>query len=143
MVKRCLLINIGLVLDMDYTIRKLKETEYPLLKDFLYEVIFVPDGVEAPPKSIVDIPQLQVYIFGFGPDPHDVALIAAVVGGESDRNTRPLDYAWVLSIREQCIAHKVHFEFRQCGTHFIKDGKSYTLSTRNLCSQARKADINY
>lgn len=39
-------------------------------------------------------------------------------------------------IREQCIARKVHFEFRQCGTRFIKDGKSYTLSTRDLCSQA-------
>ncbi len=66
-----------------------------------------------------------------------------VVGGESDRNARPLDYTWVLSIREQCIARKVHFEFRQCGTHFIKDGKRYTLLTRDLCSQARKANINY
>ena len=26
-----------------------------------------------------------------------------VVGGESDQNARPLDYAWVLDIREQCI----------------------------------------
>ena len=66
-----------------------------------------------------------------------------VVGGESDRNARPLDYEWVLAIREQCIAHKVHFEFRQCGTHFIKDGKNYTLSVRDLCSQARKANIDY
>ena len=66
-----------------------------------------------------------------------------VVGGESDKNARPLDYAWVLAIREQCIARKVHFEFRQCGTHFIKDGRRYTLSTRDLCSQARKANINY
>lgn len=65
-----------------------------------------------------------------------------VVGGESDRNARPLDYEWVLSIREQCISHKVHFEFRQCGTHFIKDGKNYRLSTRDLCSQAKKANIN-
>ena len=70
----------------------------------------------------------------------DVELV--VVGGESDRNARPLDYAWVLSIREQCIAHKVHFEFRQCGTHFIRDGKRYTLSVHDLCSQARKANIN-
>lgn len=49
----------------------------------------------------------------------------------------------VLQIRQQCMSNNVHFEFRQCGTHFIKDGKSYTLSTRNLCSQARKANINY
>lgn len=36
-----------------------------------------------------------------------------------------------------------YFEFRQCGTRFIKDGKSYTLSTLDLCSQSRKANINY
>lgn len=65
-----------------------------------------------------------------------------VVGGESDPGARPLDYAWVLSIREQCIRQGVHFEFRQCGTHFIKDGKTYTLPVRELCSQARKANIN-
>ncbi len=66
-----------------------------------------------------------------------------VVGGESDVSARPLDFAWVLAIREQCIAHKTHFEFRQCGTHFIKDGKCYTLSTRDLCSQAKKANIDF
>lgn len=66
-----------------------------------------------------------------------------VVGGESDRNARPLDYNWVLDIREQCISKEVNFEFRQCGTHFIKDGKMYNLNVRDLCSQARKAGINY
>jgi len=70
----------------------------------------------------------------------DIELV--VVGGESDRNARPLDYEWVLAIREQCISHDVHFEFRQCGTHFIKDGKIYTLNARDLCSQARKANID-
>jgi len=65
-----------------------------------------------------------------------------VVGGESDRDARPLDYDWVLAIREQCLSRNVHFEFRQCGTHFIKDGKRYTLHVRDLCSQARKANIN-
>lgn len=38
---------------------------------------------------------------------------------------------------------KLRFEFRQCGTHFIKDGMQYTLATRDLCSQARKAHINF
>lgn len=65
-----------------------------------------------------------------------------VVGGESDHNARPLNYDWVLSIREQCIKNNVKFEFRQCGTNFIKDGTLYKLNVRQLCSQARKADIN-
>lgn len=65
-----------------------------------------------------------------------------VVGGESDPQARPLNYDWVLSIREQCLNKSVHFEFRQCGTHFIKEGKHYTLSVKDLCSQAKKANIN-
>lgn len=66
-----------------------------------------------------------------------------VVGGESDLNARPLNYDWVLDIREQCIRRNVSFEFRQCGTYFIKDGKEYRLQTKDLCSQARKAGIDF
>lgn len=66
-----------------------------------------------------------------------------VVGGESDINARPLDYAWVLDIREQCIRKNVSFEFRQCGTHFIKDGKRYKLQTKDLSKQAKLAGIDY
>jgi protein gp37 len=71
---------------------------------------------------------------------HGVELV--VVGGESGRDARPLDYDWVLNIREQCKRQNVHFEFRQCGTHFIKDGKRYLLAVKDLCDQARKANIN-
>ena len=66
-----------------------------------------------------------------------------VVGGESDHYARPLDYSWVLDIREQCVRKNVNFEFRQCGTHFIKDGRQYRLQTKDLCAQARKANIDY
>lgn len=65
-----------------------------------------------------------------------------VVGGESDYRARPLDYSWVLNIREQCIRQGVSFEFRQCGTHFIKDGKWYTLKTKDLRNQAKKANVD-
>jgi protein gp37 len=66
-----------------------------------------------------------------------------IVGGESDYNARPLDYDWVLDIREQCIRKKINFEFRQCGTHFIKDGKEYVLQVKDLSRQAKVANINY
>ena len=66
-----------------------------------------------------------------------------VVGGESDRYARPLCYDWVLKVREGCIRKRVAFEFRQLGTHFVKDGKEYNIQRKDLCVQARKADINY
>ncbi len=70
----------------------------------------------------------------------DIELV--VVGGESGRDARPLDYAWVLHVRQQCIEHGVHFQFRQCGTHFIKDGKQYTLPVHQLIKQAKAAGID-
>ena len=66
-----------------------------------------------------------------------------VVGGESDRNARPFHYDWALKIREQCIRKNVNFEFRQCGTYTIKDGKQYKIQTRDLMKQAKKAGIDF
>lgn len=65
---------------MNYTIRELRGTEYPLLKEFLYEAIFVPEGMGPPLRSILDGPELQVYISGFGTQPDDSALCAEVNG---------------------------------------------------------------
>lgn len=51
---------------MDYRIREIKESEYPVLPDFLYEAIFIPEGTEKPSKSIIEQPELQVYTADFG-----------------------------------------------------------------------------
>lgn len=72
---------------------------------------------------------------------NDIDLV--VVGGESDQKARYLNYEWVLKIRKQCIESQTNFEFRQCGTHFIKDNKYYYLQTKDLCKLARKANIDY
>lgn len=63
---------------MDYKIRRISEEEYSLLEDFLYEAIFVPEGMSAPPRSIIDRPELQVYIADFGTRDGDIALVAEV-----------------------------------------------------------------
>ena len=47
---------------MDYKIRKLKQNEVNVLNTFLYEAIFTPDGVDAPPYEIIKQPELQVYV---------------------------------------------------------------------------------
>ncbi len=59
-------------------IRNMHETEYPLLKDFLYEAIYIPEGVTPPPKSVIEIPELQVYIADFGKQKWDIAMVAEV-----------------------------------------------------------------
>lgn len=61
-------------------IREMQPTEYPLPENFLYEAIFIPKGVEPPPKSIINRPELQVYISDFGTKPHDLAIVAEIEG---------------------------------------------------------------
>ena len=51
---------------MDYIIREIRKNEYPILSEFLYEAIFIPEGMDKPPKSIIEQPELQVYIKDFG-----------------------------------------------------------------------------
>lgn len=65
---------------MNIQIRKWKEGEQKLLEDFLYEAIFIPEGAEAPPREIIRLPELQVYITDFGSMPDDICFLAEVEG---------------------------------------------------------------
>ena len=62
------------------TIRALRADETELLKDFLYQAIFIPKGAEAPPETIVDLPELAVYYKDFGTGPADICLVAEESG---------------------------------------------------------------
>lgn len=73
---------------MDYEIRTISEGEDRLLQDFLYEAIFVPEGTPAPPKSIINQPELQIYISGFGREKDDIGLAAEV-------NRKAVGAVWV------------------------------------------------
>ena len=64
------------------------------------------------------------------------------VGGESGPDARICDYAWVLSLRDQCLAAGVRFSFHQTGSRFLKDGKLYSIPRRHQHLQARKAGID-
>jgi len=65
---------------MQYIIRPMCPDDFPLLQDFLYEAIYVPEGKEAPDKAVIEQPELQIYIQDFGCSEHDRALIAEVDG---------------------------------------------------------------
>lgn len=62
---------------MNYCIRKLREDEQGILADFLYEAIYIPEGVEAPARNIIEQPELQLYISDWGKE-DDYCLVAEV-----------------------------------------------------------------
>ena len=78
---------------MDYTIRPILAGEVGLLQDFLYEAIFVSEGLPAPPKSIINQPELQVYITGFGTKKDDIGLAAEI-------DNKPIGAVWVLIMND-------------------------------------------
>ena len=57
-------------------IRKLCSKEVDLLKDFLYEAIFIPEGMEPPARDIVKRLELRIYYDDFGQGPADYCLVA-------------------------------------------------------------------
>ena len=63
---------------MNTIIRKIRPEEYSLLREFLYQAIYLPEGVEPPPRSVVDLPELQIYVTDFGTRPGDHCLVAEV-----------------------------------------------------------------
>ena len=65
---------------MTTLIRQIRQDETPLLNHFLYEAIFIPEGVAAPPQSIIENDDLQVYVRNFGQEPDDRCLVAECDG---------------------------------------------------------------
>ena len=63
---------------MNYLIRELRQDEMEVLDTFLYEAIFIPKGVSAPSKDIINQPELQVYVKNFGEDKGDLCLVTQV-----------------------------------------------------------------
>lgn len=68
-------------------LREIKESEYSLLKDFLYEAIFIPEGMQPPAREIIEQPELKLYYEDFGAGKADYCIVAA-------DNCRVVGAAW-------------------------------------------------
>ena len=75
-------IRAGIIRPMDYQIRHMSEEEWPLLEEFLYEAIYVPDDFEGeiPRGVIYDDPKCRAAFEGFGSLPDDRAVVTVADG---------------------------------------------------------------
>lgn len=62
------------------TYRPLQPSETELLKTFIYEAIFIPEGVEPPPFDIIYRPEIALYYEGFGNGSADTCIVAEIDG---------------------------------------------------------------
>jgi len=77
---RCLDVEDLITIHRGFLIRKLSIEESDLLKDFLYQAIFIPQGAEAPARDIIERPELRIYYEDFGSSPGDHCLVAEAAG---------------------------------------------------------------
>ena len=57
-------------------LRELQLEEADLLRDFLYEAIFIPEGMDPPPRDIIGRPELKLYYEDFGSGKADFCIVA-------------------------------------------------------------------
>ena len=101
---------------MNFIIREMRAEEYPVLEEFLYQAIFVPEGQIPPPRSILQNAELRVYLDDFGTGYADFAIAA-----ESDG--RIAGAVWVRDMHDYghvedgvpSFAISVLPEYRGCG----------------------------
>ncbi|MCH5237031.1 MAG: DUF5131 family protein [Muribaculaceae bacterium] len=74
-------------------------------------------------------------------DPDKIEEVSA--GGESGKYARPLDFNWVLNLRDQCVAANVPFNFHQTGSYIIKDSRRFHIPRKLQHSQAHKANVDF
>ena len=74
-------------------IRSLKEEEYNLLEEFLYQAIYIPEGFSPLERSILQDPDLQMYVKDFGQKDGDFALAA-------EENGQIVGIVWVRLMKD-------------------------------------------
>ena len=125
---------------MMIAIRKLREDETGLLKDFTYEAIFIPEGAEPPDRSIVERPELALYYEDFGSGLYDNCLVAEadgrVVGAVWTRLMK--DYGHV-DDRTPSFAISLYKDYRGRGIGTAMMRKMLELLREQGCSRASLA----
>lgn len=105
-------------------LRELKSEETILLRDFLYEAIFIPEGMDPPPRDIIERPELKLYYEDFGSGKADLCIVAEedgkVVGAAW---TRLMDDYGHVDEETPSFAISLYKEYRGqgIGTRLMKD----------------------
>lgn len=67
-----------------------------------------------------------------------------IAGGENYDGSRPLDFAWVKNLYDECVAFNTTFCFIETGSCFVKDGRVYHIPDKGVQSrQAFKSGLQY
>lgn len=105
-------------------IRRITSDDQSFLWEILYHAIHVEPGSEPPPRTIVERPELAIYVENFGQQAGDIGVIA-------EEEDQPIGAAWVrlihgygfvdLETPELTIALLPDFQGRGIGTQLLEN----------------------
>lgn len=108
--------------------RLLKMSELGFLEEMLYEAIFIPEGIQKPPKTIIKDPSLSAYYEKWGEDVLDIALVAEfnqiLVGAIWGRRFKKVKSGFGYiddETPELSMAVKTEYRNRGIGTELLKE----------------------
>lgn len=128
------------------TIREIRHNEIMLLTDFLYEAIFQKDTNNLVPRTIIQRPELWIYIDEFGSQKDDHCLVAQL-------DNRIVGAVWVRcinafghiddSVPEFAVSVYPGYRGKGIGTALMKDMLSYLKEKGYSCASLAVQKDNY
>jgi len=101
-------------------IRSMRNSDYECLNEFLYQAIFIPDGMQPPPRSVINEPGIFIYIKDFGTHPGDLGVVA-------EQNGQIVGAAWTRIIP----AHgHINNETPELAISILPEFRSYGIGTK-------------
>ena len=104
-------------------VRVMQRADYECLNEFLYQAIFIPQGMPPPKRNVIENPSIVIYTKDFGTKPGDLGVVA-------EQNGQVVGAAWTRIIpayghiddETPELAISILPDFRSCGigTKLIK-----------------------
>lgn len=101
-------------------VRAMRESDHSCLPEFCYQAVFVPEGAEPPPRSIVNDPEILRYIYNFGTGHGDLGVVA-------EQNGQVIGAAWTRIIPG--YGH-VDSETPELAISILPEFRSYGIGTK-------------
>lgn len=103
-------------------VRIFRTPDRACLPEFLYQAIFIPEGVEAPPRSIINDPKIFAYIKDFSTQSGDLGVVA-------EQNGQIIGAAWTRIIH--AYGH-INAETPELAISILPEFRGYGIGTKLL-----------
>lgn len=103
-------------------VRTMRESDYIVLNEFLYQAIFIPEGAELPQRDIIEDPEIFVYVKDFGKQPGDLGVVA-------EQNGQIVGAAWTRII--PAFGH-IDNETPELAISILPEFRGYGIGTKMM-----------